>query len=172
MRKLIQLLVIFVLSSALSPLVFAEQIKIAVINLEKALLTTKFAQQQQKSVTDSSEYKSLVEKFQLLQADLQALEKEANSKGMTWSNEQRAEHANKVKYKAADYQLARKEIESQRKNAIDAIKKQFEVSIKEVVEKIIKSEGIGLLLNAKTVHFAEPELDITSQVTAALDARD
>ena len=172
MRKLIQLLVVFVLSSALSPLGFAEQIKIAVINLEKAILTTKFAQQQQKSVTDSSEYKSLVEKFQLLQADLQALEKEANSKGMTWSNEQRAEHANKVKYKAADYQLARKEIESQRKSAIDAIKKQFEVSIKEVVEKIIKSEGIGLLLNAKTVHFAEPELDITSQVTAALDARD
>lgn len=171
MRKLIQLPVIFILSSLLAPLGFAEQTKVAVINLEKAILTTQFAQQQQKSVTDSSEYKSLVEKFQLLQADLQALEKEASSKGMTWSNEQRAEHANKVKYKSSDYQLARKKIESQRKNAIDAIKKQFEPSIKGVVEEIIKNEGISLLLNAKAVHFAVPDLDITGQVTAALDAR-
>ena len=170
MKKLSQILVISTLLSILSPFVFAES-KLAVINLERAVFTTKFAQQQEKTLTDSEEYKILVEKFQLLKTDLQALEKEAETKGMTWSNEQRAEHANKMKYKSADYQLAAKKIESQRNNIANVIKQQFATAIKEVVDKIIEDEGISLLLNAKAAYFAAPDVDITAKVTAGLDAK-
>ena len=170
MKKLNQLLAIFALLFILSPFGFAEA-KIAVIDLERAVLTTKFAQQQEKTLTDNSEYKALVEKFQLLKTDLQTLEKEANTKGMTWSNEQRAEHANKVKYKSADYQLVAKKIESQRKGIVNKIKNQFATVIKGVVNKIIADEGISLLLNAKAAYFAAPDFDITAKVTAGLDAK-
>ena len=111
---------IFTLLSILSPLGFAET-KIAVIDLERAVLTTEFARQQQKALTDNAEYKALVEKFQLLKTDLQTLEKEANDKGMTWSSEQAAEHTNKVKYKSSDYQLVAKKIESQRNSIANVI---------------------------------------------------
>ena len=170
MKKLSQLLIITVLLSVLSPFVLAET-KIAVIDLDRAVLMTKFAQQQQKKLTDNDEYKALVEKFQLLQKDLQDLEKEANTKGMTWSNEQRAEHANKVKYKSSDYQLVGKKIESQRNAAINVVKQQFGTVLKEVVNKIIEDEEITLLLNAKAVYFAVPDLNITQKVTTALDAK-
>jgi len=169
MKKLSQLLIITLLS-VISLSGFAEA-NIAVIDLERAVLTTQFAQQQQKTLSEDAEYKALVEKFQLLKTDLQALEKEANTKGMTWSNEERAEHANKVKYKSSDYQLIAKKIESQRNGIANAIKEQFKDTIKEVVNKIIKDEGISLLLNAKAAHFVAPGSDITQRVTAALDAK-
>jgi outer membrane protein len=170
MKKLNRLLTVPALLCILSPLGFAET-KIAVIDLERAVLTTKFAQQQEKNLTSDPGYKALVEKFELLKADLQSLEKEASTKGMTWSNEQRVEHSNKVEYKSADYQLVAKKIESQRNSVANEIKKQFAITIKEVVNKIIEDEGISILLNAKAAHFAAPGFDITAKVTAGLDAK-
>ena len=82
MKKLHQLVIISVLLSILSPFGLAE-VKIAIIDLDKTVLQTKFAQQQQKTLTENDEYGALMEKLQLLKADLQDLEKEANTKGMT-----------------------------------------------------------------------------------------
>ena len=169
MKKLNQLVIISVLLSILSPFGLAE-VKIAIIDFDKAVFKTKFAQQQQKTLTENDEYGALMEKLQLLKADLQDLEKEANTKGMTWSNEQVAEHSNKVKYKSADYQLIAKKIESQRNNIINTIKEKFATTIKDAVNEIIKEEAIDLLLNAKAAYFARPDFDITKKVTAALDA--
>lgn len=162
MKKLTQSIIICFSLSILPSFTLAED-KIAVINMQGAVLTTQFARQQQKTLNENTEYKKLVERLQQLKVDLQTLEENANN----WSAEQKTEHTNKT----ADYQQVTKQIDLHRNKVGLVIKKQFEGAVKEVIDKIIKEEGITLLLNAKAAYFAAPGYDITKKVAAALDAR-
>ena len=144
MKPLNRLFIITVLLSFISPLALAET-KIAVVDWERALLATKFAQQQQKKLSENTEFKSMMEKVQLLQADLQALQKDANDKGMAWSNEERAENENNFNFKRDNYQRIARKIQSQRQNTINVIKQHFTDSAKEVIEKITEDEARALL---------------------------
>ena len=169
MKNLSQSWVVLVVLLLSSSTVFAEA-RIAVLNMERALLATKLSLQKQKALTESTDYKTLLEKFQLLQGDLKALGEEEVAKGMTWSNAQRAEYANTLKYKSDDYNLISKKLLSRRNNVIKVIKQALATHIEDVVTKVIEDEEISLLLNAKAAHFAAPGFDITEKVTAALDA--
>ena len=105
-------LVIVVLCSALASLAFSED-KIAVIDMQQAMFASNYAQNIAKEASESADFVALRAKAESSAADLQTMAKEAETKRLTWSTEEAAEHQKKMSYTKADYDLAVQKIQGE-----------------------------------------------------------
>jgi outer membrane protein len=144
----------------------------AVIDVEKAVLTTNYAQTQERNLTSDAAYVALVNNFQQLKSDLRNLENEANNVGITWSDARRAEHASQMEIKTADYKLVASKIEAQRDAMSRRVKRHFGPLLEEVMNEIIDDRNIKILLKADGALYVAPYYNITAELTAALNSRD
>jgi len=160
---------LFAIVALLSATQLAFAGKIAVLNHERAMMATKRAEQVTETLKAKPEYAQMMAQIESLQADLQAMAKESETKGMTWSQEQTADHRKKMEYVQADLQLAVKKIQSENAAALNKLGQEFQPKMKGILDKIMKEEGIDVILRPEAVYLVVPELDITAKVTAALD---
>jgi len=105
-------LVIIVLCSALASLALSED-KIAVIDMQQAMFASNYAQNMAKEASESADFVALRAKAESSAADLQSMAKEAETKRLTWSTEEAAEHQKKMSYTKADYDLAVQKIQGE-----------------------------------------------------------
>jgi len=171
-KKLLQLSLFSLSITLFSTLLFAEGEKpgtIAIVDIDKAVMATEFAKKESDSLNANPEYKTLVNKFETLKADLLDLEKKGKTNGMTWSAEQRAEHRNKMEYKSADMRLAGQKIEAVQAKAMKKISDKVSPQIEKTLRVIIEERNIDLLLDAKAARFAEPGVNITKLLTERLN---
>jgi len=143
--------------------------KVVVFNAQAAIMSTETAKQRVKDLQASIEFSSMQAKFESLKTDLQGLDKEAKTNGMTWSQEQIATHNKKIEYKQADLQLSAKKLQAEQGEAVQNIMKELAPKAQEILKQIITAEGIGLVLDNKAALFANAEYDITAKVTDALN---
>ncbi len=143
--------------------------KVVIFNAQGAIMATEVAKQRVQSLQSSVEFSSMQAKFESLKSDLQGLDKEAKTNGMTWSQDQIASHNKKIEYKQADLQLAAKKLQAEQGAAIQNIMKELAPKAQEILKQIITAEGIGLVLDNKAALFASAEFDITAKVTDALN---
>ena len=66
--------------------------KIAVIDMQQAMFASNYAQNMAKEASESADFVDLRAKAESSAADLQAMAKEAETKRLTWSTEEAAEH--------------------------------------------------------------------------------
>ena len=69
--------------------------KIAVVNYTVAIFSSQTAQNKLKEAQQSADFLALKAKYESSTADLQAMAKEAESKRLTWSQEEAAQHQKK-----------------------------------------------------------------------------
>ncbi|WP_075186720.1 OmpH family outer membrane protein [Teredinibacter haidensis] len=143
--------------------------KIAIFNHESAMMGTKQAAQAIEKLKANAEYNQMMTQIESLQADLKGLAKEAETNGMTWSQEKMAEHRKKMEYVQADLQLAAKKIQGENAAVINKLAQEFQPKLKAVLDEIMKADGIDVILRPQAVYTVMPALDITAKVTAALD---
>ena len=143
--------------------------KVVVFNAQGAIMATDIAKQRIKDLQASIDFSSMQAKFESLKADLQGLDKEAKTNGMTWSQEQIASHNKKIEYKQADLQLSAKKLQAEQGEAVQNIMKELAPKAQEILKQIITAEGIGLVLDNKAALFANAEFDITAKVTDGLN---
>jgi len=143
--------------------------KVAVLNLESALMQTQAAAVGFKELDAKPEFAQVLAQFESLQADVEALNKEAQSKGMTWSQEQVAEHQKKVQYLQADLKLAAQKIQAERGVVLGKVNQKYQAHMKGILDGIMKAEGIDLILQPQAIILALPNVDITMKVAQALD---
>lgn len=74
-----------------------------------------------------------------------------------------------MEYKRADLELVAKKLQSENQQLIQQILQANADRARTVIQDIIKSEGIGLVLNAEAVTFADSSYDITSKITDRLN---
>ncbi|MEX1034047.1 MAG: hypothetical protein WDZ30_11850 [Cellvibrionaceae bacterium] len=86
---------------------FAEG-KIAVFNLQGAILNTEAAQKRIKEFESKAAYADLKANYDQLRSDLQKLEEDARVNSATWSDERKLEHRKQAEYKRADLELVTK----------------------------------------------------------------
>ena len=110
-------LVVVVLASlfAVAPVSAVAADKIAVVDIARAIFGSKAAQESLKQAEQSADFVALKAKYEGSAADLQALAKEAETKRLTWSQEQAAEHQKKMEYAKADAELAGRKIQGEQK---------------------------------------------------------
>ena len=161
-------LVIIVLCSALASLAFSED-KIAVIDMQQAMFASNYAQNMAKEASESADFVALRAKAESSAADLQSMAKEAETKRLTWSTEEAAEHQKKMSYTKADYDLAVQKIQGEQQQLQQKIMQELTPQFQEALGEVAKSEGITLLLRRESVIIADPKNDLTAKVVDKLN---
>lgn len=171
MRRVKALL--FIVSSlfmVVPSVVFAED-KVAVVNVVEAIFRSDVAQARLKQAESGSDFVALKAKYESSSADLQALAKEAESKRLTWSQEQTLEHQKKMEYAKADADLALRKIQAENKQLQQKIVQELGPKASEALQEVINEEGVTVLLKSDAVVFHKPESDITAKVADRLNQK-
>lgn len=143
--------------------------KIAVLDLQKAVLQTDRAQQQLAALEENEDYTALVARIESLTADLQNFQQDAEKNAMTWSEEKRAEKQEEAQTLRQNYQGAMQTLQRERQRVVQAIIQSMGETTEGVIGQIIEAEKITLLLDSQNVFHAAPAHDITNKVTEILN---
>lgn len=146
--------------------------RVAVFDAQGAVLQTKRAAKVLETLKGKSEYAQLTAQVESLQADLKAMAKEQETKGMTWSQEQAQEHRKKMEYVQADLQLAVKKLQAENSSVLGRLMQESQENLRNILVKLVQTEGIDVVIPAQGVIYVNPNSDITAKVAAELDKLD
>lgn len=151
----------------LSATAMAQDAKIGIINLEQALFTSEAARGVQGEI--EAEFSTDVTRAQSLQQELIALqEKFQQDEAIMSESEIRQMNAD-----AQEKQLQLQLISERLQQATQEKNQQFVESMRQTltdaISDVVAEGGYDLILNAASVAYADPVLDITPKVTAKIN---
>lgn len=155
-------------SAALCASAFASAQKIAVVNIQAAILESEFGQAELSKLENDPTYAALVTEAQTLVADVQALDKNAQTNGSGWSQAQLAEYNKQRQFLTADLQLNNQKIQSEREAAVRQINAAMNQRALTALQELVEEEGITLLLQESSVYHATDEHNVTSKLATKL----
>ena len=145
--------------------------KIAVVDTATAIFGSSTAQVKLKEAEQSPDFLALKAKYESSAADLQAMAKEAETKRLTWSQEDAAEHQKKMGYAKADADLTVKKIQAEQQQLQQRIVQELGPLAQTALQEIVKEEGITVLLRSESVLIVAPEINITAKVAQRIDQK-
>lgn len=145
--------------------------KIALVDSAMAIYGSDTAQAMLKEAEQSADFLSLKAKYESSTADLQAMAKEAETKRLTWSKEEAAEHQKKMGYAKADAKLAVQKIKAEQQQLQQSILQQLGPLAQQAIQEIVKEQEIAVLLRAESVLIADEGLYITANVADRIDQK-
>lgn len=144
---------------------------IAVVDARVAIFGSAAAQTAVKEFEESEDFINLKAKYESSSADFQAMAKEAETRRLTWSPEELAEHQKKMSYVKADAELAIQKLTAEQKQLEQRILQTLAPLVEQAINEIVNEEGISILLRAESVLTASPEMSITAKVADRIDAK-
>lgn len=154
---------------ALTPVLAHAQQNIAIIDIEGAALNSEYAKQQRKILEQNESFKQKRTQYSELGKNLQGMEQDAKTNGLTWSQEQKKAHNSEAKSKLNELNKLGQELDAEVKKMNATIAKELNPKIDAIVKAMLKEKNIGLLLKPNTVHFASPGFDLTPELLERLN---
>jgi len=149
--------------------VFAEAVSIAVLDMQKVVLSSKLGKDAQKEI--EKRVKELEKTFKADEETLIALQDEIEKKSSVWSEEKKQD-------KSIEFQKLRRDLRAKQDDANVELKqlqeKQLAPIFKElevVVKKFAEENKYSMILPSQAVLYAIDSVDITDRVTQALNAK-
>ena len=153
----------------LLPLVALAQGKIAVVNLEAAILQSDYAQQRlaefeanEDFMADKSQYEKVVAEIKEIQANF-----ERDQAAM--SEDQKVAARQKLASKQSDLEYVVKKLQAMQQQNAQRVFQELAPKAQEVLQQVIATEQIGLLLSRQAVLHADMGYDVTAKVTDKLN---
>ncbi|MFD1216224.1 MULTISPECIES: OmpH family outer membrane protein [Microbulbifer] len=146
------------------------QTKVAVVNFQAAIMSTEKAKTRINALKTSSEYSQLQSSAEGIRAEVQKMAEDAQKNGVTWSEEQKAEHQRKMQFKRSDFETAVKKLRAMESQAVQEIQKTMVPKAKAAMEEVIKERKLDLVLDANSAVFAGPSTDLTAEVVKRMNA--
>jgi outer membrane protein len=143
--------------------------KIAVFNSAQAIFNSNAALAIAEKAKTNADFVALKAKFESSVADFNSLAKEAETKRLTWSQEQAQSHQKKMEYVKADAELARQKIQAENKQLEQQIMQELGPLVQEALQAVVKEEGVTILLRSEAVMIFSAESDITAKVADRLN---
>lgn len=163
-------ILLFLLTISFSMFTVSQQANIGVVDLQAAISSSNVAKAEFQKLKADASYKKLTDKIKSLQKELQALQKEGETKSLTWSDAQKKQHVQKGQAKLNEFnQLANQEANA-RGNLTASLEQTLGPKIEKIVNDIIADKNIGLLLNSQAVYFRTADFDITEEVVKRLNS--
>lgn len=166
--KLVQRLVLACAFAVSSSAAFAAG-KVAVLDMEQALMATNVMQARVKTLSAEPEFATLKAKFEALQADLKALVQEAQSNKMTWSDSEKQGQRIKAEAKQAELRLTLQNLKQQEQVAMKDVMEELGPKAKTALKQITVAEGIDVVLSRKAAVWVSDDSDITKALTKRLN---
>ena len=143
--------------------------KIAVVNLQEAILQSDQAQARMAEVRSQEDYTADKEEFDRLQQELDQLVKDFQKDAAVMSQEQQLAARKRLASKQADLEHVTGKLQQAEQAAGQQLLQQLSPAVQEVLRELIATEGIGLLLQRQSVIHADPGYSITAKVTDKLN---
>jgi outer membrane protein len=143
--------------------------KIAVFDMQQAIMQTDVARQRMSQLEQRPDIKQQLAVAESLAEEYRNMQASAQKDQATWSPEQAAEFRNQLQTKGEQIQLAQQQLQRESKLVMDGIMREYGARAQEVVRQLIAAEGIGLLLSKQVVLHSDTAFDITAKVTAKLN---
>lgn len=143
--------------------------KVAVLDMEQALMATDVMQARVKTLSAEPEFSALKAKFEALQSDLKALVQEAQSNKMTWSDSEKQAQRIKAEAKQAELRLTLQNLKQQEQVAMKDVMEELGPKAKTALKQITVAEGIDIVLSRKAAVWVSDGSDITKTLTKRLN---
>ena len=153
------------------PAVSLAQGKIAVVDLQAAILQTDVAQKRLADVRNQEDYKNDKKEFDRLKKEFDDLVAKFQKDAAVMSQDQQLASRKKLANKQADLEHVTKKLQQAEQAAGQALLQELSGVVQEVLRDLIKTEGIGLLMPRATVIHADPGYSITAKVTEKLNQK-
>lgn len=151
------------------PALSLAQGKIAVVDLQGAILQSDKAQEALEDVRSQASYSEDKAEFDRIQDELETLVQEFQKDAAVMSQEQQMAARKRLASKQADLEHVTGKLQQAEKEAGQAILRQMSEQVQEILRDLIQAEGIGLLLQREAVVHADPGYSITAKVTDRLN---
>ena len=143
--------------------------KIAVVNVQEAIMQTDVAQKRLATVRNSEDYKSDKAEFDRLKDEFDVLVKKLQTDMAVMSQEQQITARQKLTTKQGDLEHVSGKLQQAEQSAGQSILQEMSPKVQEVLRELIATEGIGLLLQRSSVIHADAGYSITAKVTDKLN---
>lgn len=143
--------------------------KVAVVNLQGVVLLSDAGKSGMGELEKKPEYAELKAKAETLDAELKSLNTEVKNESLTWGEEKKKQHREKMSEIAKEQQNVVVTLNRAREAVFMQLLKVMEPAIGEVLKQIIATEGIELVLDSKSAIHSVPTADITPMVVAKLN---
>jgi outer membrane protein len=143
--------------------------KIAVVDLQEAILQTDLAQKRLADVRDQDDYKADKAEFDRLKKEFDEIVKTFQKDAAVMSQEQQLAARKKLASKQADLEHVTKKLQQAEQSAGQNLLQEMAPRVQEVLRELIAAEGIGLLLQRASVIHADAGYSITAKVTDKLN---
>lgn len=154
---------------ALLPLGASAQGRIAVVNLEEAILQTDEAQQRLNGLREAEDYKADKAELDRLGSEREALIKELQNDLAVMSPEQQQAARKRLANKNADLEHVLRKLQQAEQELGQQLLAEMTPKVQAVLRDLIQSEGIGLLIQRSAVIHADNGYSITAKVTDKLN---
>jgi len=154
---------------ATMPLMALAQGKIAVLSIAEAIINTDYAQVRIKEMRASPDYLKEKKEFDDLKDEGQALVDKFKREKDVMSAEQQAELNKKVQLKREDLEHVARKLQEREKEMQQRLMMEIAPKARAIVEDLIKTEGIGLLLDQQVAMHVDSSYNITPKVTDKLN---
>lgn len=147
--------------------------KIGILDPNQAIFGTQYAQQQLAAFKSTPEFAKMKADFESFTASLEILDKERQTKSMTWGDEEKDAHRAKMEKVAENRQLALQWLKSEENKLMKAIVEKYQSQFREIVQKYMEENKIDMTLRpdaiSSVLDSVEPKLNITEEIAAELD---
>ncbi|MEQ9464839.1 MAG: OmpH family outer membrane protein [Haliea sp.] len=156
-------------AALLLPAIGWAQGKIAVVNLEQAILQTDHAQKRLTAERSSDAYKSDKAEFDRLKDELDKMVQEFQKDAAVMSQDQQLAARRRLSSKQADLEHVAGKLQQAEQEVGQLLLQEMSAKVQEVLQELITTEGIGLLLQRGSVIHADAGYSITAKVTDKLN---
>ena len=143
--------------------------RIAVVDLEEAILQTDLSQQRLNGLREQGDYVADKAELDRLQAEREAMIKELQKELPTMEPAAQQAARKRLANKNADLEHVLRKLQKSEQELGQALLQEMTPKVQEVLRDLIASEGIGLLLQRSSVIHAENGYSITAKVTDKLN---
>ncbi|WP_299584382.1 OmpH family outer membrane protein [uncultured Microbulbifer sp.] len=169
MLKNVKIIAVLLAGITLSGATLA-QTKVAVFNLQAAIMSTDVAKTKVNSLKTSSEYSKLQSSAESIRSELQKMAEDAQKNSVTWSDEQKTEYQRKMNFKRSDFETTVKKLRAMEAQVGQEIQGSLGPKAKTALEAIIKEQNLDLVLDASSAYFANPSVNLTEAVVKRMNA--
>lgn len=150
---------------------FSEAEKIAVVDVQLAVLQTEKAQAQLAELKEQDDFKNNLKAVSDIEAELKVMVEAYQKDRAVMSAQKRAEEEKRIVEKQKDGNYIATKLQQSRKEWAEMAMEEQAKNLTRVLQNLVEEQGIGLLLRADggMVLHAGPRYDISLQVTERLN---
>ena len=143
--------------------------KIAVLDIQSAILNTDVAQERLKALRNEPDFKDNRKDLESLKKEHDKMVEKLKKDLAVLSAEQKQAKSQRISEKRADIEHVARKLQAAEQQLVQEVVQELAPKMQEVVGELIKNEQIGLLLDRKATLHVDNAFNITAKVTDKLN---